>query len=298
MSVYVRTTVCFLTSSLLDLTNHDLYKAKQSKDLPCFPNSRSVISKYTSYNMKLSNVSLCGVTLCMMIASILLPRANCFVTTSTRSDTANTTTPPNFLPDSASARMQPKCTAASLAGERLWAQKTDDDNAKEESTVTENDHDNDDLSLAAFRKAKQGMQQQDDKQNDDDNDDFDGYALRDVILQKWGASYDVDFQRVDSFGFRKVYLNILPYSLQSSGSRSGRSRRGRPWRHETEYDYLCHLQAVVEILRQYDQLDYVLAQITETNKKPRAGTNPLVAVPIRLDLTPTQVDAILGYRKE
>ena len=104
-------------------------------------------------------------------------------------------------------------------------------------------------------------------------------------MNKWGACYDVDFQRVDSFGFRKVYLNILPFQLDGRG----------PFRHATELDYLCHLQAVVEILQKYQQLSYVLAQIAETNKKPRAGTNPLVAVPIRLDLTPEQVDAILGY---
>jgi hypothetical protein len=54
-----------------------------------------------------------------------------------------------------------------------------------------------------------------------------------------------------------------------------------------------HLQAVVEILGKYNQLEYVLAQIKETNKKPRAGTSPLVAVPLRLDLTPEQVNKIL-----
>ena len=62
----------------------------------------------------------------------------------------------------------------------------------------------------------------------------------------------------------------------------------------TELDYLCHLQAVVEILMKYDQLDYVLLQLEETKKKPRAGTSPLVAVPLRLDLTEDQVNKILG----
>ena len=44
----------------------------------------------------------------------------------------------------------------------------------------------------------------------------------------------------------------------------------------------------------YNQLDFVIAQLMETDKKPRAGTSPLVAVPLRLDLTPEQVDKILG----
>lgn len=37
---------------------------------------------------------------------------------------------------------------------------------------------------------------------------------------------------------------------------------GRPTvRHSRDYDYLCHLQAVVEKLQQYNQLLYVLHQI-------------------------------------
>ncbi|KAL7460435.1 hypothetical protein ACHAXS_000886 [Conticribra weissflogii] len=118
---------------------------------------------------------------------------------------------------------------------------------------------------------------------EEDDDEFTGYDLRDIIFSKYGECFDVEFQRVDSYGFRSVYLNILPFRLG-----------GRKFRHETEYDYLCHLQAVVEILVKYDQLDYVMAQLFETNKKPRAGTSPLVAVPLRLDLTPEQVDKILG----
>ena len=68
----------------------------------------------------------------------------------------------------------------------------------------------------------------------------------------------------------------------------------RPFRHATEYDYLCHLEAVVEILQNYNQLSHVLYQIDETRKKPMPGRVPLVAVPLRLDLTEQQVDDILG----
>lgn len=113
--------------------------------------------------------------------------------------------------------------------------------------------------------------------------EFDGYDLRDIILEKWDGCYDLEFQPVNSFGFREIYLNVMPFKLGT---------RGR-WRHNTELDYLMHLQAIVEILVKYNQLDYVLYQIKETNKKPRAGTSPLVAVPLRLDLTPEQVNRIL-----
>lgn len=140
------------------------------------------------------------------------------------------------------------------------------------------DSDDDELSLEAFQNAKKTASRS--------RKEFDGYAFRDVIFEKWGRCYDVDFQRVDSFGVRKVNLNILPFYLGS-----------RPFRHATEYDYLCHLQAVVEILQQYNQLDYVLYQIAETNKRPMPRRSPLVAVPCRLDLTKEQIDKILGGQR-
>ena len=116
-----------------------------------------------------------------------------------------------------------------------------------------------------------------------ENSDYDGYAFRDAIYQKWGKCYDVDFQPVQSFGFKELYLNVLPFHLGS-----------KRFRHRTELDYLCHLQAVVEILEKYDQLDYVLSQLEDTTKKPRAGTSPLVAVPFRLDLTEDELNSILA----
>ena len=35
----------------------------------------------------------------------------------------------------------------------------------------------------------------------------------DVIYEKWGRCYDVDFNKVDSFGFKSLYLNVLPFHL-------------------------------------------------------------------------------------
>jgi hypothetical protein len=143
----------------------------------------------------------------------------------------------------------------------------------------QNNDDDEEFSLKAFQKAKAKKKA---PTEEPVVEDFDGYGLRDAILEKWGECYDVDFQRVDALGFRNVYLNVMPFKL-------GR----RPFRHETELDYLCHLQAVVEILVKYGQLDYVLYQIADSDKKPIAGQNPIVAVPIRLDLTKDQVETIL-----
>jgi len=164
------------------------------------------------------------------------------------------------------------------------------------SNFSEEDGDINEMSLSSFQQelAKRKEESYNENASNDDDDDnatqnneeeeeFDGYALRDIIYAKYEQCYDVEFQRVDSYGFRTVYLNIMPFRLGK-----------RPFRHATEMDYLCHLQAVVEILVKYNQLEYVLMQLGETKKKPRAGTSPLIAVPLRLDLTPDQVEKILG----
>jgi len=122
-----------------------------------------------------------------------------------------------------------------------------------------------------------------DEEGMEEETEFDGYMLRDAIYNKWGQCFDINFQPVTTFGFRELYLNVMPFRLGS-----------KRFRHETELDYLCHLQAVVEILEKYDQLDYVLAQLEETKKKPRAGTSPLVAVPFRLDLTEDELNKIMS----
>lgn len=58
--------------------------------------------------------------------------------------------------------------------------------------------------------------------------------FRDAIYNKWGECFDVEFQPVNTFGSRDLYLNIMPFRLGS-----------KRFRHRTELDYLCHLQAVV-----------------------------------------------------
>jgi hypothetical protein len=113
---------------------------------------------------------------------------------------------------------------------------------------------------------------------------FDGYSLRDLIFEKWGEYYDVDFNRVDSFGFREIYLNIYPFKMGGRGK----------WRHNSELDYLMHLQAVVEILEKYGQLENVIEKIKVTSKKPKLGA-PIRAVPIRLDLAQEDINKIMGY---
>jgi hypothetical protein len=147
--------------------------------------------------------------------------------------------------------------------------------AVRKANPTSSDHDDEDFDMEVFKSRLQNVEPK---------REFDGYALRDLILEKWGECYDADFNRVDSFGFRQIYLNVYPFKMGGRGK----------WRHETELDYLMHLQAIVEILERYGQLDSVIYQIQETNKKPKMGA-PIKAVPIRLDLTDEQISKIMGY---
>jgi len=183
----------------------------------------------------------------------------------------------------AAQRIKSPTLHGSFFDDLFGANKDESQQPKEENPVQQQQQqqDEDNLSLAAFQQevSKREPQQED----DDDDEEFDGYVMRDIIVEKWGQAFDLEFQRVEAMGFKEVYLNVMPFRLGS-----------RKFRHATELDYLCHLQAVVEILLKYDQVGNILYQIDATNKKPRAGTSPLLAVPLKLDLTPEQVDKILG----
>ena len=151
----------------------------------------------------------------------------------------------------------------------------DDDGGSNDNTSSEGD-----LTPAAFRQAAAAVST---PRNDNNNepppyDDFDGYALQDLLVDKWGAQLDIDFQRDASLS--NVYCNILPIAF---GQRL-------KCRHETELEYLMHLQGIVEVLRKYDQLDAFVLFIEQTNKRPKAGTD---SVPFRLNLNDEQKRQIL-----
>lgn len=145
------------------------------------------------------------------------------------------------------------------------------------SLVKEDEDDDDDESWTrAFAAAASKATT---KRRDDDDDEFDGYALRDLLVAKWGVPLDVDFTR----GKSNVYCTVLP--AVGYGNDPSRSR------HDTELEYLVHLQGVVEILRQYDRLKSFVDFVETTNKSPKRGTE---SVPFRLDLSEEDLDRILS----
>jgi len=141
-------------------------------------------------------------------------------------------------------------------------------NGDTESNLNESVSSFDDLSIEAFNAAIAIASPAPDL-------DYDGYALRDVLLEKWGAPLDVDFQRQPN----AVYCTVLPVAYGS-----------RKCRHESELAYLMHLQGIIEILHRYDNLELFLTFIETTSKTPKVGTD---SVPFRMELSNELLQKIL-----
>lgn len=137
------------------------------------------------------------------------------------------------------------------------------------------DFSNEEEWLESFKSAKK--KQAENSFSGVENLEFDGYALQDLLVAKCGASLDIEFQR---FG-DKLYCTVLPILGFGTPLRS---------RHDTELDYLMHLQGVIEILRKYDNLEYFLAFVETTKKTPKRGTD---AVLCRLNLSEEQAAQII-----
>lgn len=132
-----------------------------------------------------------------------------------------------------------------------------------------------DLSLESFRRVVRHQDSESSEKDFGDPPEFSGYDLRDLLVEKWAAPLDVDFQRAPG----AVYCTIMPVAFGSSKCR-----------HESELAYLMHLQGVVEVLHKYNNLDRFVNHVVMTNSQPKPGTD---SVPIRLELSDEDLDKIL-----
>ena len=155
--------------------------------------------------------------------------------------------------------------------QQKYGSKNSDDNRSESSSASIGDADS--LSLEAFQSAIASKDNQDKEKTD-----FDGYKLRDLMVEKWGVPSDIDFQR--GYGGGSVYCAVLPVAFGSSRCR-----------HENELDYLMHLQGVVEILQKYDNLDPFIFFIKKTSREPKRGVE---AVPYLMNLDSDSLKQILS----
>jgi hypothetical protein len=91
-----------------------------------------------------------------------------------------------------------------------------------------------------------------------------GQELREIIVAKWGYSYDVQMRKTPG----KIYLQVMwKYQEQASFPLS-------------EGDYLAHLDTVGSYLAAMGGVEQVQKFIATTNEKPRLGK----AVSILLNL--------------
>jgi hypothetical protein len=91
-----------------------------------------------------------------------------------------------------------------------------------------------------------------------------GQELREIIIAKWGYSYDVQMKKTPG----KIFLQVMwKYQEQASFPLS-------------ELDYLAHLDTVGSYLAAMGSVEQVRKFIEKTTEKPRLGK----AVSILLDL--------------
>jgi hypothetical protein len=91
-----------------------------------------------------------------------------------------------------------------------------------------------------------------------------GQELQDLLISKWGYSYDLQMRRTQG----KIFLQVMwRYQEQASFPLS-------------EAEYLAHLDQIASYLTAWNQADHLITWIEQTREKPRLGK----AVNIPLDL--------------
>ncbi|GMH70046.1 hypothetical protein TrST_g7269 [Triparma strigata] len=147
----------------------------------------------------------------------------------------------------------------------------------------------DDLTPAAFRLEISRLDAEKERQSStaavaSEEPQFTGESFSSLLVKKYGAQLDVDLRPVTSFGKTSIYIAIMP--LKAFGTRKSRF--------EAELPYLQHMQAVVEVLEKYGQLEEYVEFLEETEKRPRGGTSPLIAVTWKMELSDEEVGFITG----
>ena len=146
---------------------------------------------------------------------------------STRYDGTTTTTFSSLHRRRRRAAFPPPVVAAGILGATMSDRHRRTDPGREATTTAlslcssfpSNDYDtndvDDEMDSTSLRreldrreaaKAEGGGREDDGEEEEDGESSFEGYNLRDAIYDKWGECYDVEFQKVDSYGFRSVYL--------------------------------------------------------------------------------------------
>jgi hypothetical protein len=80
----------------------------------------------------------------------------------------------------------------------------------------DDDDDVNDMSLEAFQARKNQQQQQQQQVPQEGEEEFDGYVLRDILLEKWDKAYDAlmwRLRRIDYLSLVMMIIEIYPQTV-------------------------------------------------------------------------------------
>lgn len=101
-----------------------------------------------------------------------------------------------------------------------------------------------------------------------------GEDLHQLLLAKWGRSYDLQFRQIQG----KVFLQVMWKYLEQASFPM------------TEAEYLAHLETVANYVTAWGGADQVQKFVQETRDRPRLGK----AVSIPIDLGERASEWLLG----
>ena len=113
--------------------------------------------------------------------------------------------------------------------------------------------------------------------DEDDPAVLTGPQLRQLVKEKWGATYDVRInRRRNSLGQLRFYVQVMWKFLEQKSFPLS----------EDEYDE--QIAAVAELITEWGQAEYVRAEIAKTNKRPVIGHTvgggaKCVSIPLEVD---------------
>jgi hypothetical protein len=91
-----------------------------------------------------------------------------------------------------------------------------------------------------------------------------GQDLHQLLLSKWGRSYDIQLRRTQG----KIFVLVMWKYLEQASFPM------------TEADYLAHLNMVASYLQAWDGWQQVQTFVTQTRERPRLGK--AVSIPLEL----------------
>eukprot|EP00903_Cladosiphon_okamuranus_P008566 g8219.t1 len=122
--------------------------------------------------------------------------------------------------------------------------------------------------MDAFRKS---LIRQSRKDSLKKKQEFTGYDMYDLIMDKFDVPYDVQINKTVWMGKPVLCFNIMWKHLgQSSFPLS-------------EQEYLEHLQALAELLMEWDRVEQFKKALADTKKRPQSYFGYAVAIPLDLD---------------